>query len=62
MRVRARSLFLFRKDGNPLGWLALGRTARGRGFGGQMTFIVWRGEIRHPTGADGFIEPNKTVK
>ena len=22
-----------RKDGNPLGWLALGRSARGRGFG-----------------------------
>jgi len=22
-----------RKDGNPLGWLALGRGARGRGFG-----------------------------
>jgi hypothetical protein len=27
------------KDGNPLGWLALGRSARGRGFGGQATFI-----------------------
>jgi hypothetical protein len=24
---------------NPYGWLALGRSARGRGFGGQSTFI-----------------------
>ena len=27
------------KDGNPYGWQALGRGARGRGFGGQATFI-----------------------
>jgi hypothetical protein len=27
------------KDGNPYGWLTLGRDARGRGFGGQSTFI-----------------------
>jgi hypothetical protein len=27
------------KDGNPYGCLSLGRSARGRGFGGQATFI-----------------------
>ena len=27
------------QDGNPYGWLALGRGARGRGFGNQTTFI-----------------------
>ena len=31
-----------RNDGNPLGWLPLGRTARGRGLGGQKTHIVLR--------------------
>ena len=30
------------KDGNPYGWLVLGRGARGRGFGGQATFFVWK--------------------
>ena len=28
------------KDVNPLGWLAHERTARGRGLGGQLTYIV----------------------
>ena len=27
------------KDGNPYGWLSLGRDTRGRGFVGQSTFI-----------------------
>jgi hypothetical protein len=30
------------KDGNPYGWLELGRGSRGRGFGGQATFIGWK--------------------
>jgi len=34
------------KDGNPYGWLALGRGARGRGFGGQSTFI-WLEEYQN---------------
>ena len=39
------------KDGNPYGWLALGRGARGRGFGVQATFIVWkRRSIKTHTG------------
>jgi len=33
------------KDGNPYGWLALGRGARGRGFGGQVTFIGWKRSV-----------------
>ncbi len=33
------------KDGNPYGWLALGRGARGRGFGGQATFIGWKKSV-----------------
>ena len=33
------------KDGNPYGWLALGRGARGRGFGGQATFIGWKRSV-----------------
>jgi hypothetical protein len=38
-RGRAVKVLITTKDGNPLGWLALGRSARGRGFGGQATFI-----------------------
>ena len=33
------------KDGNPYGWLALGRGTRGRGFGGQATFIGWKRNV-----------------
>ena len=33
------------KDGNPCGWLTLGRGARGRGFGGQVTFIGWKRKV-----------------
>ena len=33
------------KDGNPYGWLSLGRGARGRGFGGQATFIGWKRSV-----------------
>jgi len=33
------------EDGNPYGWLALGRGARGRGFGGQATFIGWKRSV-----------------
>ena len=50
-----------RKDGNPLGWLALGRSARGRGFGCQATFILIVSKSPLPRDAGGFNEPNKTV-
>ena len=33
------------KDGNPYGWLAHGRCARGRGFDGQATFIGWKRSV-----------------
>ena len=37
---RAVKVLIPRKmETNPYGWLALGRSARGRGFGGQATFI-----------------------
>ena len=50
-----------RKDGNPLGWLVLGRSARGRGFGCQATFILIVSKSPLPRDAGGFNEPNKTV-
>ena len=48
-------------DGNPLGWLALGRGARGRGFERSSGVHFWFRSARSPRDAGGFNEPNKTV-
>jgi hypothetical protein len=46
-------------DDNPLGWLAHGRIAGGRELLGQATHMFQRHAAQR---ADGFNEPNKTVK
>ena len=50
-----------RKDDNPLGWLARGRIAGGRGFRWAGRTFCRRKKSRNPNGSGGFIEPNKTV-